>query len=461
MRKSGSVVVWWLVAAVADAGEMPEGYAKPVNALASRLVSAGAVYEEGQDIILYLDVLNVSDRPVDLACGSTLEGRLRLTDGQGRSLQPRKQTSEDNPFIRCISPGKQVELSSFYVSGNEYAMHDPLKPGRYRAIWTSKGGETLPAERYDHDKAIPATGRVAPESNAVVFEVVPRRPELVVPGSEVSNAPWGEAKVGLQTRIASTRNKFYANSPVPMKVEMENVSQHTLHYHVPQVATNGWIEVRDSRGKPVRYIGGSFQTMNPLTPIKPGESHVLDEFDLGRGYFLVKPGKYTAHWPGCKAWGALSEGRPKDSEIPATNIFSFEIVPSAQPSPIAEATTILEERGPKDWDLEHNRHDLSFPWSQPGTQWRRVPCSGYDFTRRWRCDCGPTTTKGSMHTVSVWLAREKAVEEPWQIDDEKARPSEYLGETPFGHLYVEAGDPNLAKHWPTAKSDIAQWLKAK
>lgn len=461
MRRTGGVVVWWLVAAIAHAGEMPKGYAKPVNGLASRLVSVASEYEEGDNVFLCLDVFNASDNPIPLAFGSALEGWLQLLDDKGRPVRARDRSSGDWRANRNVSPGKQIELSAFYVSGGQSATYEPLKPGRYRAVGALAGDETIQAlKKLNLDKVSFVPWHVPTRSQVLVFEVVPRRPEPVVPGSEVADVPWGQAKGGLQTRIVSSRNRSYVGRPLPMKVELRNVGKQTIHYLKPQVSVNGWIDVRDSQGKPVRYVAGSCRTLNPMVPIRPGETAVLDEFDLECAYFLLKPGKYTAQWPGCKAWGSpLGRGKPLEPDIPATNTVSFEIVPAAERNSIGETMTILEEECPRDWAFEHGRWSRVSP--RPGPQWSRVPCSSYQFSRYDRCDCGPTTTKGPMHTVSVWLAREKAVEEPWHIDDEKTRPSEYLGETPFGHLYVEAGDPNLSRHWPTAKSDIAQWLKAK
>jgi len=466
VRRIGSVVVWWLVAAVAHAGEMPKGYGKPVNGLASRLVSMASKCQEGDSVFLYLDVFNASDKPIPLAFGGALDGWLQIFDDKARPIiRPRDRASGDWRMTWTLSPGKQRELTRFYICGSHSAMYEPLKPGTYRAVWALEADETVRAlKKLNLDNVSFHPWQVPTRSGAVEFEVVPRKPEPLVPSSEVTDVPWGEAKGGLQTRISAPRSKFYAGGRVPVKVEIRNVGQQTLHYRVPLVAVNDWVKVLDSHGNPVPYLEGLFQTINPLVVIKPGESRVLDQFSLGDSCFLLKPGKYTAHWPGCKARGSSGGAlpgieQPQDSEIPATNTFSFEIVPAAERNPAGQAMTILEGKCPRDWTLEQSRWSLVSP--RPGPQWSRVPLQWYSFNRSGRCDCGPTTTKGPMHTVSVRLAREKAVEEPWQIDDEKARPSEYLGETPFGHLYVEAGDPNLAKHWPTAKSDIAQWLKAK
>jgi hypothetical protein len=174
--------------------------------------------------------------------------------------------------------------------------------------------------------------------------VVPAVPEPVPPDSEAGDVPWGKAQGGLRMRLSSKRKRFYVGHPIPITVEVENVGDRTVHYHVPQVFINGRIRVLDAGGEAVPYIGGSAQTMNPLLALEPGERRGLQADDLARFHFLARPGRYAARFPGARAWGAWPEAglETEDPPIPQSNTFQFEVLPEpggrARPGPRGAAS---------------------------------------------------------------------------------------------------------------------------
>jgi len=292
---------------------------------------------------------------------------------------------------------------------------------------------------------------------------VSRMPLATKPVDVAKDVPWGEPDGGLQTRLRADAKVFAAGEPILVTVEVRNLAKKTLHYHMPQVAINGRIEVKDAAGRRVPYVYGSAQTMNPLQSLELGQERVLDAVDLADYYFLRKPGTYTARWPGAKAWGAMTaafEGMPKpqpDTDLPLTNTFGFRVLSSDRVTPFDLALGVLLESCPKEWLI-----CAAPPVSRlgrPGPQWSRVPCRSYrlehrDMYRDGRLD------RLQIHPITLHLALEKAVEEPWDLDmEEEKRRTEYIGRGPLGHVYLEPIHQSAIKHWPSVGADIARCMK--
>jgi hypothetical protein len=437
-------------------GELPEGYHKVINGLASRLVAEGT-YEEGTHFSLRMDVFNAGDAAVKVARGPGVEERLRLTDEKGNLLIPReREKGQIEAVSPCsIAPGKQRNTAWVYVSGSQSAMYDPLKPGRYRAVLAS------PEDQTDQGARLP------PESNTVSFEIVPRKDVRPVPGSQVGDVLWGQEKGGLQTRIRARRNCFYPGTPVPVVLEMKNMSRKTLQYVVPGLGFQFELRVlRDGSEEPPPLTGLG-QPGDLASAIKPGDTVTLEELDV-TGYYLVqKPGRYTVQYPG---------GRAHDpySDIPPSNVFEWEILATAISDPLERAVGVLFDACPNDWRLQASR-DLMLPdnLDQPGAQWGRVPCRHYTFVQDRRCEQCPSGYRW-VYSVQVWIATQKAVLEPWDLgkrtgeewrpeeqEKQEAKLSDYLGLSPFGHVYLGRIHKTSLKCWPTAKEDIIRWLKVK
>jgi len=423
----------------APAEQMP-GWTPPANGLRSRLVADRDTCREGEQLFFYLDVFNDAAEPVPIIFGSVLREHLRIEDAEGNVLQPRPRPDEAGKWARPLAPHKQAQVNGFYASGNQYAAWDPLKPGKYVAKWEP------PAQ------ADPA-GRFPPACSAA-FSVVPGPIPPAAPPPKPIDVSWGEAAGGLRTRIRAHCASFAAGRPVPIVVEIENVAKEVLRYHDPQVAINGRIEVKDAAGRPVPYIGGSAQTINNEHPLKPGDRAALDSVDLAEYYLLLKPGRYSARWPGAKAWNIRDDGWgnavPPDSDIPPTNTFRFEIVP-APADAFADAVIALQDNLPADYSLAV--HKPLARLVRPGAQWGRVPgrSLGIEYT-------GPRQNEKRVMPFRLYFANEKAAVEPWDLAlESELRKSSFLGKSASGFIYLEAADHPSA--WPTAGADFGKWLK--
>jgi hypothetical protein len=332
-----------------------------------------------------------------------------------------------------------------FVNGNQYARYDPLPPGRYRAIWKP---ETEEAEG----------ALLAPDSNAVTFQVIPKTTSAVVPNSAVNDVPWGDEKGGLQTRLRASHNKFYAGEPIPVVVEMRNVGHETLHYLTAYVFGYGGMEVLDGSRKPVRYTGGTGSFGSSLLLIKPGETAILREGNLAGSYFLLKPGKYTARFPGTPGEGrrVFPEGHelPAFSAIPATPLFAFEVLPSGSQDRYAGALIELERHCPKGWDLVA-RKPASY-LGKPGRRWGRVPCRRFSFE-----NFPPSGLKRDLAVLNLCITAEMPMEESWEVPNQanaEDASSEYLGPSAFGHVFLQVPSELVLKRWPRPADDIRNWL---
>ncbi|NQT85552.1 hypothetical protein HQ560_02235 [bacterium] len=443
-----------LLAAVACAGAA-DRWSPPVDGLRVRFVSDRDVYEEGQRVWLYLDVRNVSDKPVNLAYGHSLRNRLRLTDSEGRTVP--FSNEPDSVSVRTVPPGKQVDLMLFYVCGKSHAMFTLLEPGSYRASWEAKKGETIRGRNWQD--GLPTSdgpveeGRLAPPCEAT-FRVVPKKPA----GKPVP-APWGKAVGGLRTRLRADRNVFASGRPIPITVEVENTGDAKLHYHTQSVAFNNGLRVLDGSGRSVPFIGGWGQTGSSMHPLAPGQKADLGDADVAAYYYVGKPGRYTVQWPGAKAWGKIDSPpfqRPADSDIPASNTFSFEIVPPEHPDPFGEALGVLLEKRPKEWWVES-----SPPLSgtgRVGGRWSRVHHRRYYFEHTDR-RLGGMQNRLQVHNVGLAIAGERAVVDPWHLGGEEAkRPWEYLGRGTYGHVYLRRLDKSILERWPSVQADLIEWL---
>ncbi len=293
-------------------------------------------------------------------------------------------------------------------------------------------------------------GRVRMQGGEAALAAGPKPP------SAADAAGWGPAADGLQTRLRAEGKTFRAGHPIPMKLEIRNAGNRLQRYHVPQVAINGRITVTDAQGKPVPYVGGSAQTMNPLAELAPGAAEVLDTFDLAAYYYLRQPGRYTATWPGAGAWGAMGlpgldeAAEEADVAIPASNTVAFEVLPDPAAAADGDPVGRLLPLAKNQWSIDAMPSDE--PTLRPGGNWGRVPGRQFMFLH-----C-PTHLKDDMALVWVWVTKEKAPPAEAASDERSERPSEYVGSSPVGHVYVHVPAKALQR-WPTAKADILRALQ--
>ena len=137
---------------------------------------------------------------------------------------------------------------------------------------------------------------------------------VALPDKKQSDA-WGPDRDGLRTRLVPAQDEFVVGGPAKFRLKMKNSGDKERMYDSQGVKVNDSIRVTDPDGKPVRYIGGSFQTMGRPESIAPGGTVVLfDGLDLTTQYLFAKPGVYTLQFRGQK--GTPDLGTFSETPIP-------------------------------------------------------------------------------------------------------------------------------------------------
>ena len=402
-----------------------EDWGTAADGLRSRMVSDRKVYEAGQGVYLWLDVWNMSTKPVEVARGEWMKRAVELIGPDGQRVKGIERRSTSRPWKSKMLPGKIANVLT--ISGK--VSFGVLPAGRYRVRWAA--GKLAPE----------VAGRVQPPSNTVTFEVRPvtnppaARPERKTP------VPFGPEKNGLCTRLSAKADTFRAGEPIAVKLEITNVGNGPRSYHVPQVHYNGRVTVIDERGMFVPYLGGSFQTNNPLKVLPKGKTHDLAAFDLAKWYYLRRPGRYSILYPGTQGWGG------GDSPIPLSNVFSFRVLPNPQADADGDPVGRLLPLMKNGWKLSATR-----PWTplvQPTGEWGRATGRMMSFYQ-WHGG-----KPDGMSVVYIWLTKTQAPREPWQ--SEQPGSAEYVGKLPTGHLYLLSRFKR-ENAWPTFKEDIKRAL---
>ncbi|MDP6359758.1 MAG: hypothetical protein QF473_31855 [Planctomycetota bacterium] len=439
-----STLASWAASAAAP---VPDSFGAPRDNIASRLQPDGVTYEEGEHIFIYMDVFNAGGQEEQVNVGAGLAQGLEL-NGPGDQIIKRRPRRAGRFRPMKVPAGKQVEAQYFYVSGNQLALYPPLKAGSYVLRWNGKAGDGL-----------------IPPAASSRFKVKAKAPSRMVPDSELKDVPFGKEAGGLQTRVWSRWRKFYAGEPVMLTVELKNVSDRSHDYHFPQVFINGRLDVRSSNGTKIPYISHSAQTMNNRRTVKPGATALLESADLAMSYFVFEPGKYTVRFPGAKAWGAqlsfpgTADKGPPDSSIPPSNEFGFEVLPAKVRRPVQEVLGRLLQMRPEGWNCETS--PISNTYARPGPRWSRVRTVSYLFTHR-EMYRGGRLDQLQIAPVSFTITSSKPVKEPWHFDARRQRhmkQADYLGESPFGHVFLVPPEPSALKHWPSPKKDLTKCLE--
>ena len=255
---------------------------------------------------------------------------------------------------------------------------------------------------------------------------------LVVRPAALKPPEWGEPKDGLRTRFSAEKQTFRAGEPIPVKVELENVSDQVKDHSILANPYNHTFSVVDEQRREAPYIGGLAQVQQPRGKLNPGQSSELSSFDLATWFYLRRPGRYTARFPG----------------KPASATFEFDVtadpvLAAADGDPVGRLLPLVKDR----WWLSggSNQPTKLQPGANRGQATGRLVSLYYS----------PTGYKGDSGLVWLWLTDEPAAEQP--VTGKYPPSSEYVGKVDRWHVYISV-DANARKAWPTAKDDIKKAL---
>ena len=108
-------------------------------------------------------------------------------------------------------------------------------------------------------------------------------------------APWSDPVAGLRTRITATGATFRVGESLPIRLEIENVTQTSIEYSAQQVAINEPFVVTGPDGRRVGWVGITRQSSSSSMPkIAKGQRKVLvSGYDLATDYLICDPGVYA------------------------------------------------------------------------------------------------------------------------------------------------------------------------
>ena len=240
----------------------------------------------------------------------------------------------------------------------------------------------------------------------------------------------GQFVSDLKLKVSAENLRFTAGSPIPIKVQLSNTGNQPQLYdqHILSLFP-GAIHVLDEYGRRVPYVGGTSQLRSQMQTLPPGESVLIEEFDLAQFNYLRRPGKYlmyAVHGNGIRS-----------------NNFHFEVTRSDQPE--ADFVGPLLPLVHEDWILVANPNFKGK--IHPGKNFAKV--EGFPV----RFQCNPT---GSIRDIShVWLYFTKTKADPLEqpIEQFFLPETSYEGKVGDHHLYVSV-DEKSQERWPTVFSDV-------
>lgn len=106
--------------------------------------------------------------------------------------------------------------------------------------------------------------------------------------------------------LASNQDTYSLQDSIQITFTVNNPTEDTLkftQYHTPfEGFISNFLEVKDSAGNEVKYIGAMAKRVSPppaetYHTLAPGEQESIS-FDLKKGYALEKPGTYTLEYTG-------------------------------------------------------------------------------------------------------------------------------------------------------------------
>ena len=249
------------------------------------------------------------------------------------------------------------------------------------------------------------------------------------------------------------QQEYAVGRPAMFRLEMKNFGQEKRTYDSQQVAVNGSMRISGPTGKPVRYVGGSFQTMSrwPTPPIAPGQTVVLFEaLDLSDHYLFVKPGSYTIQFRGTNViWRS-------ESAIPPSGTITVEMRPGAVPTSMQVPARLVEIL-PEGWDLSLNGRVSEVSDGKiapPG--WESGPGTYVGFEANPRSGLKPDVLR-----VGVWVADHRLAWTGEGRTGKAAKPGEaaaYLGKGADGHVYWTLPE-NAQSEWPDIRAKVRAALQ--
>jgi len=282
---------------------------------------------------------------------------------------------------------------------------------------------------------------------------------------------WGPDRDGLRTRLLRAQKEYVVGQPVRFRLELKNFGTDNRTFDPQQVDVNASMIVTGPDGKPVSYIGGSFQTCGDFESVEPDHTVVLfrgPDLDFTDQYSFIKPGKYTVQFRGQEerrvpkgpmlprkkskfdeAHEVFSRMEAAATPIPPSNAISVELRPGSVPVPMKVPARLVEVV-PEGWRVSVN-------WRVAEVHDGKISPPGWD--------AAPGTyvllERGAVYNVDVlrvhiWVAEQKLT---WtgkglaEQSGESGNAAVYLGKAADGHVYWTVPE-KAEKEWSEIRAKV-------
>lgn len=140
--------------------------------------------------------------------------------------------------------------------------------------------------------------------------------------------------------------KFKVGKPMPVRVEMKNISSGVIEYDSQGFGINDSFLVTHGDGAEVPHVGGSAQTTGGGRPLEPGETVELADFvDLAAEYLVAKPGSYRVQ---SRSRGAAFG----NVAFPASNVLEFKVARGKLNPAQSVAARLISVLPDDTWEVE-------------------------------------------------------------------------------------------------------------
>lgn len=194
-----------------------------------------------------------------------------------------------------------------------------------------------------------------PTYQAVTFPVLATAVLLL--NTDASQAGFGRApkaagaRKALVTRVVQVTEELKLGGEMKFRVELKNLTKRAVAIDTQGLGHFGVTHhLLTKGGKAVRCINPSesgLSTSQELKIVKPGKTIVLETFDLGKNFAIVRPGHYKFNMSGWR--GSNFAGRVR-SAVPASQTIDVRIHPGTL-TPAGQLVKRIEPIVPQDWHL--------------------------------------------------------------------------------------------------------------
>lgn len=233
------------------------------------------------------------------------------------------------------------------------------------------------------------------------------------------DAPWGQEKNGLASRLSLVTEKPAIGQPLRLRLEVKCTGAAAAKFDDQQASVNGSLAVTGPDGREIPFIGGSVQTSGGATALNPGNSKtIFDNFDVFDQYLIQTPGQYRIQ--------SRSRGG-----VPESNALTVTIGPGKL-SDFQSLLAVLHKITPNGWRIANYSGSIVFL-------------------------SAPTGLKADATSVTLFISKEPTGG-PKPIRGQPAPIN--LGETKLGHAWLIAESKAAVERWPDYSQVIGDKVRA-